>query len=448
MDTFGPPKQVLVRGKGIEVWDADGKRYLDGLGGIAVNSLGHAHPALTEAVSNQINTLGHISNFFASTPQVELAEKLLEISNAPAGSRVFFTNSGTEANEAAFKMTRRVPLAGLNSLPSVEEPPGGVSKPTATTEPTRTRILALENAFHGRSMGALALTHKAAYREPFAPLPPGVEFVPVASAVDPLVALREAFDPAKPPVAALFLEPIQGEAGVKPLPQGYLQLARELCTEHGALLIFDEIQTGMGRTGTWFAHQHPAFAQPPVVEPARSVTPPVVEPARSATVETTTPHVQPDVMTLAKGLGGGFPMGAVIAFGQAAAQLLGPGMHGTTFGGNPLAAAAGNAVIETIEKDNLLNNVQESAAALVEALNAANQPEIKEVRGLGLLIAVQLQHPIAQEVAAEALNIGLIVNPVAPDAIRLAPSLILTKPQAQEIATLLLQAITNVASVG
>ena len=398
MDTFGPPKQVLVRGKGVEVWDADGKRYLDGLGGIAVNSLGHAHPALTEAVSNQINTLGHISNFFASQPQVELAEKLLEISNAPEGSRVFFTNSGTEANEAAFKMARRVD----NGM--------------------RTRILALQNAFHGRSMGALALTFKPAYREPFMPLTPGVQFVPLASADDPLQMLRDMFNTpsALGPVSALFVEPIQGEAGVRPLPEGYLQLARELCDEHGALLVFDEIQTGMGRVGTWFAHQHPKFG----------------------------PTVQPDVMTLAKGLGGGFPMGAVIAFGPAAAQLLGPGMHGTTFGGNPVAAAAGQAVINTIEQDNLLSNVQESAAALVIALTGANHPEIKEVRGLGLLIAVQLNQPIAQYVAAEALNLGLIVNPVAPDAIRLAPSLILNRSEAQEIAAILLQAITNVVAVG
>jgi len=416
MDTFGPPKQVLVRGKGVEVWDSDGKRYLDGLGGIAVNSLGHAHPALTEAVSNQIGTLGHISNFFASQPQVELAEKLLEISNAPEGSRVFFTNSGTEANEAAFKMARRVN--------------GG------------TRILALENAFHGRSMGALALTHKAAYREPFAPLPDGVEFVPVASADNPLQALREAFSPEYPPVAALFVEPIQGEAGVKPLPAGYLQLARQLCTENGALLIIDEIQTGMGRVGTWFAHQHPAFAN--ARHSAQGAEATQTQNLKSSIIDERI--IQPDVMTLAKGLGGGFPMGAVIAFGPAAAQLLGPGMHGTTFGGNPVAAAAGQAVINTIEQDNLLSNVQESAAVLVAALTDANHPEIKEVRGLGLLIAVQLNHPIGQDVAAEALNLGLIVNPVAPDAIRLAPSLILSKSEAQEIAAILLQAITNVAS--
>jgi len=417
MDTFGPPKQVLVRGQGVEVWDADGKRYLDGLGGIAVNSLGHAHPALVAAVGNQIGTLGHISNFFASQPQVDLAEKLLEISHAPAGSRVFFTNSGTEANEAAFKMARRVPLSGLtitsNSAQGTQNLEG---------EGTRKRILALENAFHGRSMGALALTHKAAYREPFAPLPAGVEFVPVASADDPLAALREAFSPEKPPVAALFVEPIQGEAGVKPLPPGYLQLARELCTDNGALLVIDEIQTGMGRVGTWFAHQHPHFQAPSTDQGA----------------------IQPDVMTLAKGLGGGFPMGAVIAFGPAAAQLLGPGMHGTTFGGNPVAAAAGQAVINTIKQDDLLSNVQDSAATLVATLAAAQHPEIKEIRGLGLLIAVQLNQPVAQDVAAEALNLGLIVNPVAPDAIRLAPPLILSKSEAQEIAELLLQAITNV----
>jgi len=394
MDTFGPPKLVLVKGSGVEVWDAEGKRYLDGLGGIAVNALGHAHPAMVAALSNQAATLGHISNFFASPPQVELAEKLLEIGDAPAGSRVFFTNSGTEATEAAYKMARRM---------------------------GRTRILALENAFHGRSMGALSLTHKAKYREPFAPLPPGAEFVPLASAADPFQALRDAFSPDKPPVAALILEPIQGEAGVRPLPPGYLQLARELATEHGALLIFDEVQSGMGRTGKWFAHQHPALNGPQ------------------------TP-VQPDVMTLAKGLGGGFPIGAVVAFGPAAANLLGPGLHGSTFGGNPLAASAGLAVINTIEAEGLRDNAEQIGAFLTETIEGAQHPEIAEVRGLGLLKAVKLKHPIAEQVATKAQELGLIINPVSDDAIRLAPPLILTQAQAQEIADLLIQAITAVAA--
>jgi acetylornithine aminotransferase len=229
--------------------------------------------------------------------------------------------------------------------------------------------------------------------------------------------LRDAFAPDKPPVAALFIEPIQGEAGVKPLPASYLQLARELTSANGALLVIDEIQTGMGRTGSWFAHQHRSFSE--------------------------LGAVQPDVMTLAKGLGGGFPMGAVIAFGPKAAVLLGPGMHGSTFGGNPLAAAAGLAVIDTIANDSLLENTSASSEALTAAIAAANHPEIQEIRGLGLLLAVQLRSPIAAEVAARALELGLIVNPVTADAIRIAPPLILSKAQAQEIATKLLAAISD-----
>jgi len=274
MDTFGPPQRVLVRGDGAYVWDADGVRYLDLLAGIAVNALGHAHPTLTAAISAQLGTLGHVSNFFATPTQIALAERLLQLAGADEGSRVFLTNSGTEANEAVVKMARRT---------------------------GRPRILALEGAFHGRTMGALALTHKAAYREPFEPLPGGVEFVPFGD-VD---ALEAALDE---DVAALVVEPIQGEAGVRPLPPGYLARARELTAACGALLVLDEVQTGMGRTGAWFAHQHPHLGG----------------------------GITPDAVTLAKGLGGGFPVGAVIAFGERAATLLGRGQHGTTFGGrNP-----------------------------------------------------------------------------------------------------------------
>ena len=257
MDTFGPPQRVLVRGEGCYVWDADGQRYLDLLGGIAVNALGHAHPTLTAAVSAQLGTIGHISNFFASPTQIALAERLIGLTGAPTGSRVFFANSGTEANEAAFKMARRNNDSGR-----------------------RTRILALEGSFHGRTLGALAMTSKAAYREPFAPLPAGVEFLPFGDTD----ALEAAFADGDT-VAALMIEPIQGEVGVRAMPPGYLAKARELTAAHGALLILDEVQSGMGRTGAWLASHRPEIGG----------------------------GITPDVVTLAKALGGGIPVGAVVA---------------------------------------------------------------------------------------------------------------------------------------
>ena len=361
MNTFGTPRRVLVRGAGVHVWDADGRRYLDLLGGIAVNTLGHGHPTLTAAIAAQLGTLGHVSNFFATPTQVALAERLLEISQAPAGSRVFFTNSGTEANEAAFKLLRRT---------------------------GRPRILALEGAFHGRSMGALALTHKPAYREPFAPLPGGVEFLPVGD----LVALEAAMGT---DVAGIVLEVVQGEAGVKPLPAGYLSAARALADRHGALLVIDEVQTGIGRTGAWFAWQHPALGA----------------------------GVRPDVVTLAKGLGGGFPIGALLASGPAA-TLLSPGQHGTTFGGNPVAAAAALATLGVLERDGVLAHVSALGERLASVLLGA--PLVTEVRGAGLLLALELAAPVAAQVADLALEAGFIVNPVTPTALRLAPPLVLT----------------------
>ena len=386
MDTFGAPQKVLVRGEGAYVWDADGKRYLDLLAGIAVNALGHAHPTLTAAVSAQLGTLGHVSNFFGTPTQIALAERLLNLAQAPEGSRVFFTNSGTEANEAAFKMARR-------------------NRDGAAGPGTRTRILALEGGFHGRSMGALALTSKAAYREPFEPLPGGVEFVPFGD----LVALEEAFSDeavaARGEVAALFVEPVQGEAGVRPLPPGYLVAARELTASSGALLVLDEVQTGVGRTGTWFAFQQQEIGG----------------------------GVVPDVVTLAKGLGGGFPVGAVVAFGERAATLLGRGQHGTTFGGNPVAAAASLATLAVIERDGLLANVRAVGEQLREGIAACGNPVVAGTRGHGLLIAVQLSAPVSAEVARLALDAGFIVNAVQPDAIRLAPPLILTRDQASEV---------------
>ncbi|WP_237689905.1 acetylornithine transaminase [Cellulomonas fulva] len=369
MDTFGPPQRVLVRGEGPYVWDADGNRYLDLLGGIAVNSLGHGHPTLTAAISAQLGTLGHVSNFFGSPTQIAFAERLLQLAQAPDGSRVFLTNSGTEANEAAFKLARRT---------------------------GRPRILALEGAFHGRTMGALALTHKAAYREPFEPLPGGVEWVPFGD----VAALEAALAPGD--VAALFVEPLQGEAGVLPLPPGYLAEARRLTARHGTLLVLDEVQTGMGRTGSWFAHQLPHIGG----------------------------GVVPDAVTVAKGLGGGFPVGALLAFGDSTASLLGRGQHGSTFGGNPVASAAGLATIGVIERDGLLEHVTGLGARLRRRILDLDTPLVEAVRGEGLLIGIGLSAPVAPAVASRALAAGFIVNPVNPTSIRLAPPFVLTDEQA------------------
>jgi acetylornithine/N-succinyldiaminopimelate aminotransferase len=358
MNTFGPPRLVLSKGDGPYVWDADGKQYLDLLGGIAVNALGHAHPALVDAVTTQLSTLGHVSNFFATEPQVTLAEKLLDLLGTQG--KVFFTNSGTEANEAAFKLTRRT---------------------------GRTHLVAAEGSFHGRTMGALAITAKAAYREPFEPLPGEVTFVPYGDA-DALA------DAVTDDTAAVVLEPIQGEAGVLFPPDDYLQRARTITSGHGALLWLDEVQTGMGRTGAWFAH--------------------------AAT------GVSADVVTVAKGLAGGIPVGACIATGEHGA-LLQPGNHGTTFGGNPVASAAALAVIATIEKEGLLDNADTVGATLREGLA---DDRVTGIRGAGLLIGLDLDAPVAGRVAAAALEQGFIINDCAPDRVRLAPPLILTDQQA------------------
>jgi acetylornithine aminotransferase len=352
MNTYGPPKLVLARGDGAHVWDADGKEYVDLLGGIAVNALGHAHPALVAAVTEQLTTLGHVSNFFTSAPQVELAERLLSL--VAADGRVFFTNSGTEANEAAFKLTRRT---------------------------GRTHLVAAEGSFHGRTMGSLALTSKDAYRAPFEPLPGDVTFVPYG---DEVALARAVTDQ----TAAVILEPIQGEAGVVVPPAAYLAAAREITRDNGALLWLDEVQTGIGRTGAWFAG----------------------------------PVADADVVTVAKGLGGGIPVGACVALGEAA-TLLQPGNHGTTFGGNPVACAAALAVLDTIEKDGLL----EHATAMGERLRtglAADQ-RVPEVRGRGLLVGLDLSRPLSAEVAAAALSHGFIVNNPTPDRVRLAPPLVI-----------------------
>lgn len=368
MNVFGTPQRVLVRGAGCLVWDADGKEYLDLLGGIAVNALGHAHPFVTSVIASQLATLGHVSNFFTSPTQVALAEKLLELAHAPAGSKVFFSNSGTEANEAAFKLARRN---------------------TGDGPVKRTRIIALEGAFHGRTMGALALTAKEAYRAPFEPLPGGVLHIPFGD----IAALEAAVDDT---VAAVFLEPIQGEAGVRALPPGYLKAAREATSKVGALLILDEVQTGIGRTGKWFASEDAG--------------------------------VVPDAITLAKGLGGGFPIGAMITFGEQASSLLSAGQHGTTFGGNPVATAAALATLHALESQNVLAN----AAAVGEHLRSALAaiPGVTEVRGEGLLIGFDLDADVAPAVVQAGLDAGFIVNSPGPRTIRLAPPLILTTAQA------------------
>ncbi|QHF20514.1 acetylornithine transaminase [Rathayibacter sp. VKM Ac-2762] len=369
MQTFAPPLAVLERGEGCRVWDVDGREYLDFLGGIAVNSLGHAHPVFVEAVTRQAGALAHVSNYFATAPQIELAETLRRLTGAGETGRVYFANSGTEANEAAFKLAR------LNAA-------GG-----------RHRVLALQNAFHGRTMGALALTGKAALRAPFEPMPGGVEHLEAS-----IEALEAALDES---VAALIVEPIQGEAGVIPLPAGYLERARELTREHGALLIVDEIQTGVGRTGRWFAYQEAG--------------------------------ILPDAVTLAKGLGGGFPVGALVTFGEAS-DLLQKGHHGSTFGGNPLATAVAGAVLAEIERADLLGNARERGAQIVDALTALDSPLIGGVRGAGLLLGIALTRPVAAELAAACLDAGLIVNAANDSSIRLAPPLVVTAADVAEFA--------------
>ncbi|WP_067892569.1 acetylornithine transaminase [Nocardia vaccinii] len=362
MNNYGTPAIALVRGSGAELYDAEGKRYLDFLGGIAVNSLGHAHPAIIEAVTTQLNTLGHVSNLYASEPVLELAERLLAHFGDGAG-RAFFCNSGTEANEAAFKIAR---LTG------------------------RPKIVACEEAFHGRTMGALALTGQPSKRAPFEPMPPGVLHIPYGD-VEALAAVVDS------DTAAVFLEPMMGESGVVVPPPDYLAAARAITAEHGALLILDEVQTGIGRTGHFYAHQAAGLV--------------------------------PDVITLAKGLGGGLPIGAVLAQGRAA-ELLTPGLHGTTFGGNPVCAAAALAVLRTIDRDDLLHNVETVGKKLIDGIDELGHPLIDHVRGAGLLIGIQLNRPAAAQVESAARAQGYLVNPAKPDVIRLAPPLILTETQA------------------
>lgn len=366
MPTYGTPPAALARGEGAVVWDVDGRRYLDFIAGIAVSSLGHAHPALVEAVSRQVGTLAHTSNLYLHEPEVVLAEKLVGLVGGDA--KVFFTNSGTEANEAALKLVR-------------------------LRNPDRGYVVAAENGFHGRSLGALSLTGKASIREPFAPFGLDVKFVPYGDDT----ALRDAVTD---DCVAVFLEPTQGEAGVVPSPDGYLATAREVCDATGAVFVLDEIQSGIGRTGTWFAHQSAG--------------------------------VRPDVLTLAKGLGGGLPIGACIGFGELGSTF-GKGSHGSTFGGNPVAVAAATAVLDTIERDGLLAHVTEVGQQLADGIAAIEHPLLAGVRGSGLWRAAVLTDDVAPRVQAAAQEAGFLVNALQPNAIRFAPPLVVTADQVRSL---------------
>ncbi|MFF9161336.1 acetylornithine transaminase [Streptomyces longwoodensis] len=355
MNNYGTPRLPLVRGAGTRVWDAEDRAYLDFVGGIATNALGHAHPAVVQAVSTQIASLGHISNFFMAEPTVALAERLLHLFGRDG--RVFFCNSGAEANEAAFKIGR---LTG------------------------RTHMVATQGGFHGRTMGALALTGQPAKQTPFLPLPADVTHVPYGDAQALAAAVTEE-------TALVVIEPIQGENGVVVPPAGYLKAARAITAATGALLVLDEVQTGVGRTGSWFAYQ-----------------------AHEG--------VLPDVVTLAKQLGGGLPLGATVAFGRAA-ELLQPGQHGTTFGGNPVACAAGLAVLDTIASEGLLENVKRQGERLREGIEALDHRLIDHVRGAGLLLGIVLTEPLAPQVQQAAQEAGFLVNAPAADVVRLMPPL-------------------------
>src|SRR6266581_6953882 len=382
MPNYGIPPLALARGEGCVVWDVEGNSYLDLVGGIAVSALGHAHPAIVAAVSEQVARLAHISNLYLHEGQVVLAERLLELLGADG--RVFFANSGTEANEAAFKLVRRMQ---------------GTDRPV---------YVAAEGGFHGRSMGSLGLTGKSSIRNPFAPFGLDVRFVPYGDA-DALTAAIG------PDCAGVFLEPCLGEGGIVPAPAGYLKAARAACDSAGALLVIDEIQSGIGRTGAWFACQAEG--------------------------------VLPDVLTLAKGLGGGLPIGACIGIGAAATGLH-RGDHGSTFGGNPVACAAALAVLDVIEQDGLLENVTRVGAVLSAGIEAVSHPLLGGLRGSGLWLAMALTSPAASLVETAAREAGFLVNAVQPDAVRLAPPLILTAEQARSFTDALPAILASASAHG
>jgi len=385
-DNYGTPVLTLVSGTGAWVVDDAGTRYLDLVAGIAVNALGHAHPAVVRAVSEQVATLGHTSNLAITLPAVGLAERLAGLLAPATAVRTFLCNSGAEANEAAFKIAR---LTG------------------------RRGMVATVGAFHGRTMGALALTGQPAKADPFRPLPGDVTFVPFGD-VDALAAAVDGT------TAGVIIEPIQGESGVVVPPPGYLAAARRITREARALLILDEVQTGIGRTGRWFAHQDPAQGE-----------------------------VVPDVLTLAKGLGGGMPIGAMLTIG-ADVPAFAPGGHGSTFGGNPVCAAAALAVLDTIESEGLLDNARQRGAQLRSGI--AGLPGVRQVRGAGLLVGVVLDQPVARDVEAAARARGVLVNAAQPDVVRLAPPLVLSADQADlavsVIAASLSECLAASASAG
>ena len=368
MNNYGTPPLALASGEGAVVTDVDGNTYLDLLAGIAVNVLGHRHPAILEAVTTQLNTLGHVSNLYATEPGIELAERL--VAHLGASARVFFCNSGAEANEVAFKLTR---LTG------------------------RTKVVAAEGAFHGRTMGSLALTGQASKREPFEPLPGDVTHVPYGDVVALAAAVSDE-------TAAVFLEPIMGEGGVVVPPGGYLAAAREITSRHGALLVLDEVQTGVGRTGTFYAHQFDG--------------------------------ITPDIVTLAKGLAGGLPIGACLAVGPAA-DLMAPGMHGSTFGGNPVCAAAALAVLRALDDSDLISGADAKGKHLHSGVEELNHPLVDYVRGRGLLRGIVLTAPRSKAVETAARAAGFLVNAAAPDVVRLAPPLIITEAQIDSFVTAL-----------
>jgi acetylornithine aminotransferase len=365
-NNYGSPTIALVKGKGIVVTDADGKQYLDFLGGIATSILGHAHPAIVKAVSQQVSILSHVSNFYVHPNAVELAEKLASMTGDKS-AKVFFCQSGAEANEAALKLSRRT---------------------------GKVRIVAAQGAFHGRTMGALSLTGQPSKREPFLPLVKGVKHVPYGD----IEAMRKAVSKK---TAMVIIEPIMGEAGVIVPPTDYLQELRALCDAKGAFLVIDAVQTGMGRTGDWFGYEYSG--------------------------------ITPDVITLAKGLGGGLPLGAMIALGKASV-LFQPGDHGSTFGGNPITTAAGLAAIKFLESQKLLKKVEKQGAYLMQEL--ALIPGVAEVRGAGLLLGIELENLKSSDVVAALQKEGVLVNAANPTTIRLAPALIVTDTQIKKFITI------------
>ena len=372
-NNYGTPAIALVKGKGIVVTDADGKQYLDFLGGIATSILGHAHPAIVKAVTKQVSTLSHVSNFYAHPTAVQLAEKLTAMTGDKK-AKIFFCQSGAEANEAALKLSRRT---------------------------GKVRVVAAQGAFHGRTMGALSLTGQPAKREPFLPLIKGVKHVPFGD----IEAMRKAVTKK---TAMVIIEPMMGEAGVIVPPTDYLQQLRALCNDKGALLVIDAVQTGMGRTGDWFGYEYSG--------------------------------ITPDVITLAKGLGGGLPLGAMIALGKAA-ELFQPGDHGSTFGGNPVTTAAGLAAIEFIESKEILSKVEKQGAHLMQEL--ALVPGVKEVRGAGLLLGIELNTLKAADVATALRDSGVLVNAANASTIRIAPALIVTDAQINKFITIFKKVIAD-----